>query len=79
MTCYGLCHQRIPRRDDFPNPLHAFEGRMPRLAPSPTPELDLGGENDLHRIGFVPGNPQHPMWLRWWPLARGCGRLAGLK
>jgi len=76
---HRLCHQRIPRRGDFPNPLHAFEGRMPRFATSPSPELNLGGENDLNRIGFVPGNPQYPMGLHWWPLAWRCGRLASLK
>jgi len=32
------------------------------LSPPPTPQLNLGGQDDPDWIRFMPRNPQHPVW-----------------
>ena len=61
---FSCSDERIPRSDDrADSPLDSV-GRSSRFRPPPTPQLNLGGEYDPHRIGFLPWNPQHPMRLQ---------------
>jgi hypothetical protein len=59
----GDRYERIASSDDLPDTLPNSDRRFARLSTPPSPQLDLGGKDDLHRVGFTAGNPQHPMGL----------------
>jgi len=54
---FSRSNKYLPSSDDRLNsPLNSV-GRLPRFGPSPATQLNVGRENDPHRISFVTGDP----------------------
>ena len=59
---FSCSDERIPGSDDLADSLPNLVGRLAMLSPPPTPQLNLGGQDDPDWIRFMPRNPQHPVW-----------------